>query len=70
MNYKEFTSENERVIVRNKVLFRYLHISQFEYLIEVSIRTFSEVEFVKMSNVVTDVEAYMAYENVLNGGLE
>ena len=70
MNYKEFTSENERVIVRNNVLFRYLHISQFEYLIEVSIRTFSEVEFVKMSNVVTDVEAYMAYENVLNGGLE
>lgn len=70
MNYKEFTSEKERVIVRNNVLFRYVHISQFEYLIEVSIRTFSEVEFAKMSNVVTDVEAYMAYENVLNGGLE
>lgn len=70
MSYEEFTSVNERVIVRNKVMFRYLRISEFEYLIEVTIKTFSEIEYVKMSNVVTGASAYRAYENVLNSGLE
>lgn len=70
MSYKEFTSTNERVIVRNSVLFRFLHISEYEYLIEVSIRIKDDGEYVNISNVVTTIEAYSAYENVLNGGLE
>lgn len=70
MSYKEFTSTNERVIVRNSVQFRFLHISEYEYLIEVSIKTKDDGDYVNISNVVTTVEAYRAYENVLNGGLE
>lgn len=70
MSNKEFISTNERVIVRNSVQFRFLHISEYEYLIEVSIRVKDDGEYVYMSNVVTTIEAYSAYENVLNGGLE
>lgn len=70
MSYKEFTSTNERVIVRNSVQFRFLHISEYEYLIEVSIRIKDDGEYLHISNVVTTIEAYSAYENILNGGLE
>lgn len=70
MSYQEFTSVNERVIVRNSVQFRFLHISEYEYLIDVLIRIKDGEKYLSMTNIVTTVEAYTAYENILNGGLE
>lgn len=70
MSYEEFRNEKERVIVRNSVQFRFLNISGYEYLIEVAIKATENGEHVYLSNVVTTIEAYRAYENVLNGGLK
>lgn len=70
MSYDEFRSSNERVIVRNSVQFRFLNISECEYMIEILIRVWNDGRFIHVTNIVTTVEAYSAYENILNGGLE
>lgn len=70
MSYDEFRSSNERVIVRNSVQFRFLNISESEYLIEISIRVWNDGRYIHVTNVVTTIEAYNAYEIILDGGLE
>lgn len=70
MSYDEFRSSNERVIVRNSVQFRFLNISEYEYLIEISIRAWNDGRYICVTNVVTTIEAYNAYEIILDGGLE
>lgn len=77
MSYKEFQEENERCIVRNSVIFNFTKLQPYKWVIEVSIRTLPldsedghESDWTKLTNVVTSIEAYFAYKNVLKGGLE
>lgn len=77
MSYKEFTEENERCIVRNSVIFNFTKLNSHKWLIEASIQTLSKVtedekdkDWITLTNVSTSNEAYKAYENILNGGLE
>lgn len=76
MSYKEFTEENERCIVRNSVIFTFTKLKIHKYLIEVSIQTLpkesedeTEYDWTTSTIVLTSIEAYHAYENILNGGL-
>lgn len=77
MSYKEFRESSERNITRNNVLFDFTKIREGMWLIEVSLpslhTTIGEIEgheWVTCTNVVTDIEAYNVYENILKGGLE
>lgn len=77
MSYKEFKEENERSIVRNSVIFTFTKLKIHKWLMEVSIQTLSkgsedekEHDWITLTNVLTSIEAYIAYENILKGGLE
>lgn len=70
MSYKEFQKEKEIRITRKSVQFRFLHISDYEVLIEVSIETFSIENHAYISNVLTESEAFAALVNVLESGFE
>lgn len=77
MSYKEFTEENKRSIIRNLVQFHFHKMTEYAYLIEVSIATFEKKwnddsmhEWVEATRIVTPIEAYQIYENILNGGLD
>ena len=77
MSYKEFTQERERRIARNGMIFDFTRVREHMCIIEVSLaslpKTIGKVEthdWVSCTNIVTDIEAYYVYENILNGGLE
>lgn len=77
MTYKEFKAQSEHSIVRNKVIFNFYEISDYRWLLEVSIATLSHVteygqkyDFIEAQTTMTSIEAYNAYKNILDGGLE
>lgn len=77
MSYKEFRESRERNITRNNVLFDFTKIREGMWLIEVSLPSLHTMigeieghEWVTCTSVVTDIEAYNVYENILKGGLE
>lgn len=77
MSYKEFRESSERNITRNNVLFDFTKIREGMWLIEVSLASLHTMigeieghEWITCTNVVTDIEAYNVYENILKGGLE
>lgn len=70
MSYIEFKKEKEFRITRKSVQFRFVRISDYEVLIEVAIETFLSEKFAYISNVLTESEAYAAYENILQSGFE
>ena len=77
MSYKEFTQERERRIVRNGMIFDFTRVREHTCLIEVSLASLPKMigeaeahDWVSCTNIVTDMEAYHVYENILNGGLE
>lgn len=77
MSYKEFRESSERNIIRNNVLFDFTKIREGMWLIEVSLPSLHTMigeieghEWITCTNVVTDIEAYNVYENILKGGLE
>ncbi len=70
MSYKEFQKEKEFRITRKSVQFRFVRISDYEVLIEVSIETFSSEKHAYISNVLTESEAYAAYVNILQSGFK
>lgn len=77
MSYKEFRESSERNITRNNVLFDFTKIREGMWLIEVSLPSLHTMmgeieghEWITCTNVVTDIEAYNVYENILKSGLE
>ncbi len=77
MTHKEFTKENEHVIVRNNVQFFFYKIQDHYWLLEVIIATLPNTnengtfhESINAQTTMTSVEAYYAYNNILDGGLE
>ena len=77
MTYKEFTAQSKHSIVRNHVHFYFYEISNYMWLLEVSIATLSKhIEHVKVydylpaTTTMTSIEAYNAYINILDGELE
>lgn len=77
MSYKEFRESSERNITRNNVLFDFTKIREGMWLIEVSLPSLHTMigeieghEWITCTNVVTEIEAYNVYENILKGGLE
>lgn len=77
MSYKEFTEEKERNITRNLVQFKFYKIHEYSYLVQVTMATFEKKwsddsmhEWVEATRIVTPIEAYQIYENILNGGLD
>lgn len=77
MSYKEFRERSERRIVRTGTLFEFTKVRKGMWLIEVSLPSLHTMngeeeghEWITCTNVVTDIEAYNVYENILKGGLE
>lgn len=77
MTLIEFEKQSEHAIVRNNVLFNFYKIHDLFWLIEVSVRTFQKKtkngiydDFINAQTTITGVEAYYAYNNLLDGGLE
>lgn len=77
MSYKEFRESSARNITRNNVHFDFTKIREGMWLIEVSLPSLHTMygeeegyEWITCTNVVTDIEAYNVYENILKGGLE
>lgn len=77
MNYKEFSEKDELAIIRNLVQFIFKRLSEHSFLIQVNIATLTEYrkgyethEWITATRIVTQAEAWCAYNNILNGGLE
>lgn len=77
MNYEEFCTKDELAIIKNLVQFYFKRLSKHSYLIQVNIATLKErqndfetYEWIEATRVVTATEAWCAYNNLLNGGIE
>lgn len=77
MSYKEFRESCERSIARTGILFDFTKVRDGMWLIEVSLPSLHTMygeeeghEWITCTNVVTEIEAYNVYENILKGGLE
>lgn len=77
MNYNEFSTRDELAIIRKLVQFIFKRLSKHTYLIQVNIATLTEQEgeleyheWIEATRVVTETEAWCAFNNILNGGLE
>lgn len=77
MTDKEFRERDELEIIRNLVQFTFTRLSEHTFLIQVKIATltdhtlgFETHQWIEATRVVTATEAFLAYNNILNGGLE
>lgn len=77
MNYKEFSTRDELTIIRELVQFYFKRLSEHSFLIQVSIATLTEHQddfvlhhWIDATRIVTETEAWCAYNNLLNGGLK
>lgn len=77
MTLKEFTEQSEHVIIRKHVQFHFTKIREYYWLLEVPIATLSKntecgivYDYVHAQTTMTSIEAYNAYINILDGGLE
>ena len=77
MSYKEFRESSERSIVKNGMMYDFTKVRDGMWLIEVSLPslhiTTGETEgheWITCTSIVTEIEAYYVYENILKGGLE
>lgn len=77
MTFREFKEVEEREIIRTNVHFRFKKLDDVEYMLIVSIATLPEPRDWGVSHhwkdattTMTSIEAYEAYKNILEGGLE
>lgn len=77
MTLKEFNELSERVIIRKHVQFHFTKVREHHWLLEVPIATLSKkigdvtvYDYVYAQTTMTTIEAYNAYINILDGGLE
>ena len=77
MNYEEFCTKDELAIIKNLVQFYFKRLSEHSYLIQVSIATLTKHiddlelhHWIDATRIVTATEAWSAYNNIQDGGLE
>lgn len=77
MTLAEFKEQSAHVIVRNRVQFNFYKVQDYMWLFEVTIATLPTMtdigviyDYSEAQTTMTSVEAYYAYKNILDSGLE
>lgn len=77
MTLKEFREQDEHAIVRNHVQFNFYKVRDYMWLLEITIATLPQeteegthYDHSEAQTTLTSVEAYYAYKNILDGGLD
>jgi len=77
MTLAEFKAQSEHVILRNHVQFYFTRVRDYLWLLEVIFDTLPQEgedlilhDHIEAQTTMTSVEAYYAYKNILDGGLE
>lgn len=77
MTLEEFKAQSELAITRNHVKFHFTQVRDYLWLLEVILDTLPQEgedeilhDHIEAQTTMTSVEAYYAYKNILDSGLE